>query len=45
AKRSVYKTPEGNVPSERYFTEGQQIVARQVTLAGYRLAELLNRTL
>ncbi|RYG43845.1 hypothetical protein EON79_16195, partial [bacterium] len=45
AKRFVYKTPEGGVPSEKYFTEGQRIVAQQVALAGYRLAELLNRTL
>lgn len=45
AKRFVYSTPEGGTPNARYFEIGQGIVAERVSLAGYRLASLLNRIL
>ncbi|CAN5407736.1 S1/P1 nuclease [soil metagenome] len=45
ARRFVYTAPENGTPSGRYFREGQRIVAERVALAGYRLADLLNRAL
>lgn len=37
------KTREGETPSAEYRQEAQRIVGRRVTLAGYRMAEVLNR--
>lgn len=45
AKTVVYDLPEGAVPSDAYIKKAQQVVARRATLAGYRLADLLNRLL
>ncbi len=38
------KTKEGEAPSAAYTQEAQRIVGQRVTLAGYRMAEVLNRT-
>lgn len=43
AKYFVYNTPQNQQPSTAYITKGQKIVMRQSALAGYRLAEILNR--
>ena len=45
ARNVVYKTPEGAVPSAKYLADAQALAARRVALAGYRLADLLNRVL
>lgn len=45
AKKVVYNTPEGQVPSEAYLREGEALCAKRAALAGYRLAALLNKTL
>ena len=45
AKDVAYQTPEGAEPSADYLATSRQTVVRRVALAGYRLAELLNRTL
>jgi hypothetical protein len=45
ARRYVYATPEGAVPSAQYVHMSQQICGRRAALAGYRLADLLNRLL
>lgn len=45
AKRVVYATPMNEVPSPEYLTKGRTLAAQRVTLAGYRLADLLNRLL
>lgn len=39
----VYHTPEEQIPSAAYFKQSKAIAAYQVTLAGYRLAEFINR--
>ncbi len=41
----AYATPEGEEPSEAYLAKGETVAARRATLAGYRLADLLNRLL
>lgn len=41
----AYKTPENSAPSPDYITTGQKIAAQQIALAGYRLANLLNKIL
>ena len=41
----AYSVPEGTEPTEAYLLKGQNVAARRATLAGYRLADLLNRTL
>ena len=41
----AYSTPEGAEPSEAYLAKGASVAARRATLAGYRLADLLNRLL
>ena len=38
------KTKEGEAPSAAYTQEAQRIVGQRVALAGYRMAEVLNRT-
>lgn len=45
AKRQVYRTPEGETPSAEYRRAAYATAAEAAALAGYRLAELLNRTL
>lgn len=42
AKNFAYNIPENSVPSLAYNAQGQKIVAQQIALAGYRLANLLN---
>lgn len=42
AKNTVYQTPQNGVLSADYLKQGRQIAEQQVTLAGYRLANLLN---
>jgi hypothetical protein len=42
AAKSVYATPEGQVPSTSYTESEKKIVQQQLALAGYRLANLLN---
>lgn len=41
----VYKTPKNKIPSAEYINEGTAIVEKQIALAGYRLAYLLNELL
>lgn len=45
AKKIVYSTPMNVVPSPEYLAKGKTLAAKRVTLAGYRLADLLNRLL
>lgn len=45
AIKNAYKIPENTVPSQDYVTSGQQVAAQQIALAGYRLANLLNKIL
>jgi hypothetical protein len=45
AKDVAYQTPEAVEPSAEYLSTSRQTVVRRAALAGYRLAELLNRTL
>lgn len=45
AKTSVYNLPEGKRPSEEYLASSKRICERRLTLAGYRLSDLLNRLL
>lgn len=45
ARRFCYGLEEGEDVSQEYLSEGQRISGYQVTLAGYRLAALLNRIL
>lgn len=45
AKNFVYNIPDNSTPSTNYTTQAQQIAARQIALAGYRLANLLNSLL
>jgi hypothetical protein len=44
-KEFVYTTPENKAPDMPYIIKSQQISAERVTMAGYRLADLLNRLL
>jgi hypothetical protein len=45
ARTVAYQTEEGAAPNAQYMRRAQDASARQVTLAGYRLADLLNRVL
>jgi hypothetical protein len=45
AQSFVYSTPENKIPSANYITIGTEIVEEWLALAGYRLANLLNRLL
>ena len=45
AKAQVYSTEEGAMPSAEYLERSRALVARKLALAGYRLADLLNRSL
>jgi hypothetical protein len=45
AKRLVYDLAEDSVPSEAYMRAGRALAAQRAALAGYRLAEILNRAL
>ena len=44
-KQFVYTTPEHQAPDSVYVMKTQQISGERATLAGYRLADLLNRLL
>lgn len=41
----VYDTPENKIPSADYTNKGKEIIEQRVTLAGYRVAYLLNKLL
>lgn len=41
----VYSLPEGSKPTDTYMAEGQKICKLRLALAGYRLAEVLNKIL
>jgi hypothetical protein len=43
ARTVVYKTPEGKKLTEEYMVQSQRVARERIALAGYRLAELLNR--
>ncbi|MEM9242910.1 MAG: S1/P1 nuclease [Pseudomonadota bacterium] len=43
AKTFVYNTPVDKRPSKTYINKGQSIALQRVTLAGYRLAYMLNK--
>jgi hypothetical protein len=43
AKNFVYTTPKNTQPSSTYTKQAQTIVKKQVALAGYRLANILNQ--
>lgn len=45
AKSFAYKTPMGRTPSTSYVKRGQEISMKRAALAGYRLAEILNKAL
>lgn len=45
SKKYVYATTENAAPTPEYMAAAREVVARRATLAGYRLADLLNRTL
>jgi len=45
ATSMAYSVEEGTEPSEDYIAKGQNVAARRAVLAGYRLADLLNRAL
>jgi hypothetical protein len=45
AKKTVYDLLENTVPGEDYMRRGRTLAARRAALAGYRLAEILNRAL
>ncbi len=45
SKRVVYDTPEGQKPSQAYLANARQVVAKRITVAGYRLGALLNKLL
>lgn len=45
AKDFVYNLPENSKPSAEYQQQGQKIAEQQIALAGYRLANLLNKIL
>ncbi len=45
AKQFVYKFPEGTAPSREYLDAGKTLSGKLGAVAGYRLADLLNRLL
>jgi hypothetical protein len=45
AKRIVYRIENGEEPTLGYIRLGQSLAARRAVMAGYRLAQLLNRSL
>lgn len=45
AKTVVYDLPEGSKPSEEYLKRGYELSTERIALAGYRLAEVLNKIL
>ncbi len=45
AKSTVYSTAEGQTPSADYIKKAKDVAAHRAALAGYRLADLLNKTL
>lgn len=45
SKAVVYQLPEGGTPDAAYIAKGQAACELRLALAGYRLADLLNRTI
>lgn len=45
AKSFVYNLPEGSEPSNAYLTQGRAICEERLAVAGYRLAQVLNKLL
>lgn len=45
AKKTVYATKEGAAPTAAYLEKSRALAARRATVAGYRLADLLNKAL
>jgi len=45
SKNFVYSLPENSVPSDQYLATAQEISGQRAALAGYRLAELVNKLL
>ena len=45
AKAHTYRTTEGAAPTEEYMRDARTTAAQRAVLAGYRLADLLNRVL
>ncbi|MFZ4506486.1 MAG: S1/P1 nuclease [Fimbriimonas sp.] len=45
AKSSSYSTEEGKEPTPEYLRASRQIITRRVAIAGYRLAQTLNKSL
>jgi hypothetical protein len=45
ARTTVYNLQEGSMPTSDYIRKGQSVAAHRATLAGYRLADLLNKLL
>jgi len=43
ANNVAYTLPRGSVPSQEYAENTQRIVSRQLALAGYRLAHMINK--
>lgn len=42
SKQVVYGLPENTVPNAEYIKKAQEVCAQRITIAGYRLARLLN---
>lgn len=45
AKKVVYRLDENTEPNDSYLTEARRLAAQRATLAGYRLAKVLNAAL
>ncbi len=45
AKKVAYAVPQQEAPDSKYFMLGQNAAAKRLALAGYRLADVLNKTL
>lgn len=45
AKTVAYQTPEHKTPSNAYIVNGEKVIQQEIALAGYRLANLLNKIL
>jgi hypothetical protein len=45
AKTAVYVTPDGQTPTQPYIASAQKLSQKRAVIAGFRLADLLNRLL
>ena len=45
ARKQVYRLPPNTVPSKDYIERSRSLAAQRLSLAGYRLADLLNKAL